>query len=120
MSALDAFMDERLAAGRGWFSRGQAVGSGIALSALSPALTRAVTKGKLANPRHGFYLIVGPEHRAAGATDPAEWIGPLMKRHGLSYRVSLLRAAAHHGSSLRAIQDQLVATYKLIDVSKLQ
>ena len=94
MAAMDNFIDDRLAAGRGWFSRDEAVASGIALTALSPALTRAVAKCKLASPRHGFYLIVRPEHRAAGAADPAEWIDPLMKHQGLGYRVSLLRAAA--------------------------
>ena len=62
MAALDTFIDDRLAAGRGWFSRDEAVASGIALSTLSPALTRAVAKGKLVSPRHGFCLIVRPEH----------------------------------------------------------
>jgi predicted transcriptional regulator of viral defense system len=102
VAALDVFIESRLAAGRGWFSRDEALGSGIALSALPSALARAVAKGKLACPRHGFYLIVRPEHRAAGAADPAEWIDPLMKHQGLDYRVSLLRAAAHHGSSHQA------------------
>lgn len=102
MAALHTFIDDRLAAGRCWFSRDEAVASGITFSALSPALTRAVAKGKLAIPRHGFYLIVRPEHRVAGAADPAEWIDPLLKHQGLGYRVSLLTAAAHHGSSHQA------------------
>jgi len=118
MAALDTFIDDRLAAGRGWFSRDEAVASGIALSTLSPALTRAVAKGKLASPRHGFYLIVRPEHRAAGAADPAEWIDPLMKHQGLGYRVSLLRAAAHHGSSHQAAMIfQVVAPRQLRDLT---
>ena len=118
MAALDTFIDDRLAVGRGWFSRDEAVASGIALSALSPALTRAVAKGKLANPRHGFYLIVRPEQRAAGAADPAEWIDPLMKHQGLGYRVSLLRAAAHHGSSHQAAMIfQIVAPRQLRDLT---
>ncbi len=78
MPSLDDLIDDRLAAGRGYFSRGDAVEAGIAPGALSASLTRAVAKGKLANPRHGFYLIVRPEHRAAGAADPAEWIAPLI------------------------------------------
>jgi predicted transcriptional regulator of viral defense system len=118
MAALDAFIDNRLAAGRGWFSRDDAVASGILPSALSSALTRAVTRGKLANPRHGFYLIVRPEHRAAGAADPAEWIDPLMQHQGLGYRVSLLRAAAHHGSSHQAAMIfQVVAPRQLRDLT---
>jgi predicted transcriptional regulator of viral defense system len=111
---LDHFIDQRLAAGCGYFSRGDALEAGIAPGALAASLTRAVTKGKLANPRHGFYLIVRPEHRAAGAADPAEWIDPLMKHQGLGYRVSLLRAAAHHGSSHQAAMVfQVVAPQQL-------
>jgi predicted transcriptional regulator of viral defense system len=118
MAALDAFIDDRLAAGRGWFSRDEVVESDIALSALSPALTRAVARGKLAHPRHGFYLIVRPEHRVAGAADPAEWIDSLMKHQGLGYRVSLLRAAAHHGSSHQAAMIfQVVAPRQLRDLT---
>jgi predicted transcriptional regulator of viral defense system len=118
MAALDTFIDDRLAAGRGWFSRDEAVACGIAPSALAPALTRAVAKGKLAHPRHGFYLIVRPEHRAAGAADPAEWIDPLMKHQGLPYRVSLLRAAAHHGSSHQAAMIfQVVAPRQLRELT---
>lgn len=48
MATLDTFIDDRLAAGRGWFSRDASVASGIAPSALSPALTRVATKCKLA------------------------------------------------------------------------
>ena len=102
MAALDKFIDDCLAAGRGWFCRDHAAAAAIASNGWSTALTRAVAKGKLACPRHGFYLIVRPEHRAVGAADPAEWIDPLMKHQGLGYRVSLLRAAAHHGASHQA------------------
>jgi predicted transcriptional regulator of viral defense system len=78
----------------------------------------AEARGKLAHPRQGFYLIVRPEHRAAGAADPAEWIGPLMKHQGLVYRVSLLRAAAHHGSSHQAAMIfQVVTPRQLRDLT---
>ncbi len=88
------------------------------LSTLSPALTRAVAKGKLAIPRHGFYHFVRPEQRAAGTADPAEWIDPLMKHQDLGYRVSLLRAAAHHGSSHpSAMIFQVVAPRQLRDLT---
>lgn len=59
-------------------------------------------KSRLANPRHNFYLILRPEDRLAGAPDPVRWIDPLMKHQGLDYRISLLRAAAFHGSSHQA------------------
>jgi predicted transcriptional regulator of viral defense system len=118
MAALDDLIDARLASGRGWLTREDALAAGMAPGALSQALTRAVAKGRLAHPKHGFYLIVRPEHRADGAADPAEWIGPLMGHLGLSYRVSLLRAAAHHGASHQAAMVfQVVAPRQLRDVT---
>ena len=118
MRNLHAFIDARLAGGRGWFSREDAAEAGLAPAALAAALTRAVAKKKLVNPRHGFYLILRPEQRSAGAADPAEWIDPLMKHQGLGYRVSLLRAAAHHGSSHQAAMIfQVVAPRQLRDLT---
>ncbi len=72
------------------------------LVALSAALTRQIRKGRLANPRRGFYLILRPEDRTVGAPDPARWIDPLMQHLKVDYRISLLRAAAFHGASHQA------------------
>jgi hypothetical protein len=70
----------------------------------------------VANLRHGFYLILRPEDRVAGAPDPARWIDPLMKYQGIDYRVSLLRAAAFHGSSHQAAMTfQLIVPKQLRD-----
>jgi AbiEi antitoxin C-terminal domain len=69
---------------------------------MAAAITRLVKKGRLANPRHGFLLILRPEDQLAGAPDPVRWIDPLMKHQGHDYRISLLRAAAFHGSSHQA------------------
>jgi len=103
MATLERYLDDLLARGRAHFSRkdvSSALGSTPA--ALGVALTRQIKKGRLASPRHGFYLILRPEDRAAGAPDPARWIDPLMKYLKLDYRISLLRAAAFHGSSHQA------------------
>ncbi len=70
--------------------------------AFQAAVERLKKKGRLASPRRGFYLILRPEDRPLGAPDPAQWIDPLMKHLGLDYRVSLLRAAAFHGSAHHA------------------
>jgi predicted transcriptional regulator of viral defense system len=102
MALLDQFVDDRLAVGRAYFTREEALSRGIGSKALAAAITRLIKKGRLANPRHGFYLILRPEDRAAGAPDPAQWIDALMKHQRLDYRVSLLRAAAFHGSSHQA------------------
>ena len=99
MTSLQDFIDRQLAKGRECFTRPEAMAAGFSPRALSAAVTRLIGKGKVANPRHGFYLILRPEDRAAGAPDPARWIDPLMRHQGLDYRISLLRAAAFHGSS---------------------
>ncbi len=104
MPPLDHFVDEQLIHGRAYFSREEALAT-LALKpeALAAAITRLIKKRRLANPRHGFYLILRPEDQIAGAPDPARWIDPLMKYQGIDYRISLLRAAAFHGSSHQAV-----------------
>jgi predicted transcriptional regulator of viral defense system len=103
MSTIEQFLDDQLKRGRAYFSREQAQ-SALASTpvALSAALTRQIRKGRLANPRQGFYLVLRPEDQAAGAPDPARWIDPLMKHLKTDYRISLLRAAAFHGASHQA------------------
>lgn len=99
MASLDQFIEDQLIRGRAYFARKDALTAlGLSPQALAAAITRLIKKGRLANPRHGFFLILRPEDRIAGAPDPVQWIDPLMKYQGLDYRVSLLRAAAFHGS----------------------
>lgn len=100
---IEQFLDERLIRGRAYFTREEAHEAlGLGSHALSVALLRQVKKGRLANPRRGFYLILRPEDRVFGAPDPVRWIDPLMRSLKLDYRVALLRAAAFHGSSHQA------------------
>jgi predicted transcriptional regulator of viral defense system len=103
MATIERYLDDQLVLGRSYFSR-EAVQSVLASTpaALSAALTRQIKKGRLANPRQGFYLILRPEDKIAGAPDPARWIDPLMKHLQTDYRISLLRAAAFHGASHQA------------------
>jgi len=103
MATLDSYLDDLLARGRAYFSRDAALAAlGLKPSALAAAITRSIKKRRLANPRHGFYLILRPEDQIASAPDPVKWIDPLMKHQGIDYRISLLRAAAFHGSSHQA------------------
>jgi predicted transcriptional regulator of viral defense system len=103
MNTLDAFIDDRLAHGRAYFSREDALASlGLKQETLGARLTRLVKRRRLASPRHGFFLILRPEDQVAGAPDPLCWMDPLMHHQGFDYRISLLRAAAYHGSSHQA------------------
>ena len=103
MASLETYLDDLLACGRAYCSRDDvAAALGLKPAALAVAITRGINKRRLANPRHGFYLILRPEDQIAGAPDPVKWIDPLMKHQGIDYRVSLLRAAAFHGASHQA------------------
>ena len=103
MLTLEQYIEECLVRGRAYFSREEALTAlGSSSVALTAAMTRLIKKRRLANPRHGFYLILRPEDQIAGAPDPARWIDPLAKYLGLDYRVSLLRAATFHGYSHQA------------------
>lgn len=117
MISLEQFVDDRLIHGRAYFSREEALDAlDLKPEALTAAITRLMKKRRLANPRHGFYLILRPEDQISGAPDPARWIDPLMKYQGHDYRISLLRAAAFHGSSHQAAMVfQVVAPKQLRD-----
>src|SRR5262249_53576767 len=92
MVSLAQFIDEQLIRGRAYFTR-KDVSAALSLKpkAQAAAITRLIKKRRLANPRHGFFLILRPEDQRGGAPDPVQWIDPLMKHQGLNYRVSLLR-----------------------------
>jgi predicted transcriptional regulator of viral defense system len=103
VTSLDSYLDSLLSRGRAHFSREEARKAlGQSPAAFTAAARRLIKKGRLASPRNGFYLIVRPEDQVMGAPDPARWIEPLMRYLAIDYRVSLLRAAAFHGSSHQA------------------
>jgi predicted transcriptional regulator of viral defense system len=103
MRSLESYLDQQLARGRAWFTREEALAALLATpKSFVAAAERLAKKQRLARPRRGFYLILRPEDKVSGAPDPARWIDPLMRYAKLDYRVSLLRAAAFHGSSHQA------------------
>lgn len=118
MGVLDRYLDEQLSRGRAYFSREESVMAlGLSPQAFMAAAGRLARKQRLVSPRRGFFLILRPEDRAAGAPDPVRWIDPLMRHLGIDYRISLLRAAAFHGSSHQAAMVfQVVAPRQLRDL----
>lgn len=104
-NALDQFLDQRLGYGRYHLTKAEAMEAlGMSAAAFNAAAARLVRQRRLARPKQGFFVILRPEDRVAGGPDPARWIDPLMRHIGVDYRVSLLRAAAFHGSSHQAAQ----------------
>lgn len=103
MTPLDTYIEGRLSQGHGTFTKAEAMAAlGLSSSAFLAATERLIKKQKLASPKRGFYIILRPEDRTTGAPEPARWLAPLMRHLGVDYRISLLRAAAFHGSSHQA------------------
>jgi hypothetical protein len=112
-NSLAELLDERLGRGRGYLAKADAIEAlGVSPAAFNAAAARLVKQRQLARPRQGFFVILRPEDRVSGGPDPARWIDPLMRHLGIEYRVSLLRAAAFHGSSHQAAQAFQVVTPK--------
>jgi len=104
-NALDRLLDLRLGHGRQHLTKVEAMEAvDLSAAAFNAAAARLVRQRRLARPKQGFFVILRPEDRVAGGPDPARWIDPLMRYIGVVYRVSLLRAAAFHGSSHQAAQ----------------
>lgn len=100
IKSMTAFVEALQSRGRYTFTQAEAVNadkrSDIALEA---ALRRLKRKGRIANPRRGFYVIVPVEYREAGC-QPANWfIDDLMRFLGQPYYVGILSAAAIHGAA---------------------
>ena len=104
MATLEQYLDDLLSRGRAYFSREEALAAlSLGPDAFIAAANRLAGKNRLTSPRRGFYLILRPEDRVAGAPDPVRWIDPLMHYLEIDYRISLLRAAAFHGSAHQAV-----------------
>jgi predicted transcriptional regulator of viral defense system len=100
IKSMTAFVEALQSRGRYTFTQAEAMNtdkrSDIALEA---ALRRLKQKGRIANPRRGFYVIVPVEYREAGCP-PANWlIHDLMRFLGQPYYVGILSAAAIHGAA---------------------
>ena len=102
MAALSQYLDDRLAQGRAFFSKKEALKAlDMTSSAFIAATGRLLKKRRLASPRRGFYLVLRPEDRGQ-VPHVLDWIDPLMKHIGLDYRIGLLGAASYHGASHQA------------------
>ena len=78
MSSLIQAIDNMLSRGRNYFSREDVLGKlGLSLEAFLAAANWSIKNQLLASPYRGFYLILQPEDRVAGAPDPECWINPL-------------------------------------------
>lgn len=81
-------------------------------AALTKSIQRLKIKGKIAQVRQGFFVIVPPEYYATGILPTSSYIDSLMKFLKRDYYVALLSAAALQGSSHQQPQAFFVVTKK--------
>ena len=99
-SPAGRFVENLLGQGRFTFTREEADRKlRRSRAATYMALHRLVKAGGLVMPRSGFYVIVDPQHRAAGTLPPEWFVHDLMKNMNRPYYVGLLSAAQLHGAA---------------------
>lgn len=108
---LAEFVDSLQAKGRATFVRSEAMAAlGASPDALKLAANRLVRRGAIVAPRRGFFVIVPPAYRAAGAPPPSWFVDDLMRFHRQPYYVALVSAAAIHGAAHHAVQEFQIVT----------
>ena len=115
-SSAGRFLEALLGQGRYTFTREEAESRlGRGSTATYHALYRLLKAGWLVMPRSGFYVIVDPQHRAAGTLPPEWFVNDLMKYLGRPYYVGLLSAAQIHGAAHHRPQEfQVVIPRKTV------
>jgi transcriptional regulator with AbiEi antitoxin domain of type IV toxin-antitoxin system len=109
--SADAFIDQRLALGRVAFPLADLVKeTGLSVTAARNQLLRLGNRVTRVSPRHQFFLIVSPEHRAVGAPPVAWWLHDYFHWLGQPYYLALQSAASSFGSNPQALQVTQVMT----------
>ena len=107
----NAFLDQRLGLGRVAFPLADLLKeAGLSVTAARNQLLRLKNRVTRVSPRHQFFLIVSPEHRAVGAPPVAWWLHDYLQWLGEPYYLALQSAASSLGSNPQALQVTQVMT----------
>src|SRR2546427_13176975 len=102
--SADAFINQRLALGRVAFPLTELVKeTGLSVTAARNQLLRLGNRVTRVSPRHQFFLIISPEHRAVGAPPVAWWLHDYFQWLGEPYYLGLQLAAISFGSNPQAL-----------------
>ncbi len=85
---------------------------GVSKAAVRQALSRLASKGEIASPARGFYVIVPPEYKRLGCLPADQFIPALMDQRNIRYYVGLLSAAQYHGAAHHRPQEFQVVVEK--------
>lgn len=78
--------------------------------AIKSALKRLVDKEQIISIHKGYYLIITPQYKSKGILPPSLFLDSFMNQLKRPYYLSLLNAAAYHGSSHQQPQEFFVIT----------
>jgi len=107
----DVFINQCLASGRTAFPLVDLVqATGLSVTAARNQLLRLKDRVTRVSPRHRFFLIVSPEHRAVGAPPVAWWLHDYFQWLSVPYYLALQSAASSLGSNPQALQVTQVMT----------
>jgi len=73
--------------------------------AVRASLRRLMSKGRIASPQRGFYVIIPPQYHKLGCLPPEQFIPDLMKSRNLDYYVGLLSAASYMAAAHQRPQE---------------
>jgi predicted transcriptional regulator of viral defense system len=108
---ISKFVTDLVATGVCCFSYHQAREAlGVSDVATRAVLRRLKQKGEIAQPLHGFYVIVPPEYRILGCRPAEHFIKELMEYINTAYYVGLLSAAQYYGAAHHRPQQFQVVT----------
>jgi predicted transcriptional regulator of viral defense system len=109
--------DELLGEGRSTFTVADLrERTGASLDAVYSAVKYAMDRRRLFSPVRGLYVVVPPEHRAAGVVPAVQFIDPMMRHLAVDYYVAYASAAAWWGAAHQAIQVfDVVASRHVLD-----
>jgi len=106
-----AFVDQRSASGRAGFPLADLVKeTELSEIAAKRQLLRLGDQVTRVSPRQRFFLIVSPEHRAAGAPPVVWWLDDYFHWLAQPYYLALQSAASSFGSNPQAVQVTQVMT----------
>jgi len=99
MTAAD-LIDDLASRGRYHFTTKEAVDRlGVSVFAARAAIRRLQSKGLVAAPHRGFYVVVPPEYRRLGCLPADQFVPQLMDHLGQAYYAALLTAGRYHGAA---------------------
>ncbi|MFV0317747.1 MAG: type IV toxin-antitoxin system AbiEi family antitoxin [Microthrixaceae bacterium] len=90
--------------------------TGASLASVYSAVKYAMDRHRLFSPARGLYVVVPPEHRAAGVVPAVHFIDPMMRHLGVDYYVAYASAAQWWGAAHQAAQAfDVVASRNVLD-----